>query len=204
MRLAGDDIRAWPMGVDKGPALHIVMWGDYEEPNTAMADEIIRKYISGRSDAQYVFRHYPVNQKCNPKSQLTRHEKACRMAQAAEAAGIVYGSDGFWKVHEWLLSNQKGYSDDALREAVQNMGFLPEPLFAKMDSPEVAEGIRFDCETGKNLGLTSIPFIFVNQRFVPRWYRREERILERVFEEAIREHAESQSQQAAAAAKSQP
>lgn len=126
------------------------------------------------------------------------------MAQAAEAAGIVYGSDGFWKVHEWLLSNQKGYSDDALREAVQNMGFLPEPLFAKMDSPEVAEGIRFDCETGKNLGLTSIPFIFVNQRFVPRWYRREERILERVFEEAIREHAESQSQQAAAAAKSQP
>ena len=199
MRLAGDDIRAWPMGVEQGPALHIVMWGDYQEPNTAMADEIIRKYISGRNDAQYVFRHYPVNQKCNPRSQLTRHDNACRMSQAAEAAGMVYGSDGFWKVHEWLMSHQEEYSDDALRQAVQGMGFLPEPLLTKMESPEAADGLRFDCETGKNLGLTSIPFIFINQRFVPLWYRREERILERVFEEAIREHAELQSKQAAAA-----
>lgn len=197
-QLAGDDIRSWPMGVQEAPALHIVMWGDYEEPNTAMADEIIRKYVAGRKDAQYVFRHYPVNQACNPKSQLTRHPNACRMSQAAEAAGIVYGTEGFWKVHEWLMSHQKEFSDDKLRDAMQNMGFLPEPVFAKMDGPDVADGIRFDCETGKNLGLTAIPCIFVNQRFVPRWYRRDERILERVFEAAIKESEELQSKQAAA------
>ncbi|OWY70693.1 hypothetical protein B7486_13880 [cyanobacterium TDX16] len=198
MLLAGDDIQSWPMGVQQAPALHVVMWGDYQEPNTAMADEIIRKYVSGRKDAQYVFRHYPVNQKCNPKSQLTRHENACRMSQAAEAAGMVYQSDGFWKVHEWLMKNQANYSDENLRAAVEGMGFLADPLFAKMDSPDVAQGIKFDCETGKALGLTSIPFIFVNQRFVPRWYRREERILERVFEAAVKESEEAKSQQAAA------
>lgn len=187
LQLPGQDQYAWPMGPDGAP-LHIVMWGDYQEPNTAKADAIIRKFIDGRKDAQYVFRHYPVNQQCNPMSQLTRHPNACRMSQVTEAAGMLLGTDGFWKLHNWLMQNQSTYSDDALREVAKGMGFLPDALLLKMDSPEVAEGIRHDCESAKQLGLTAVPCIFVNQRFVPRWHREGDNILEKVFQAAIEEN----------------
>lgn len=187
MKLPGEDINAWPMGVQQGARLHIVMWGDYQEPNTAKADEIIRRFIEGRTDAQYLFRHYPVNQACNKVSQLTKHPNACRMSQAAEAAGLLYGIDGYWKIHDWLMKNQNDYSDQALREAALTMGLMPDALLLKMDSPEVAAGVSFDCELGKRLGLNAVPCIYVNQRFVPRWFRAGDSVLERILQAALEE-----------------
>lgn len=198
MQLPGEDIYSWPMG-DDGSSLHVVLWGDYQEPNTAKADAAIRRFVSGRKGAQYSFRHYPVNQQCNQMAQLSKHPNACRMASAAEAAGMLFGIDAFWQVHEWLMQNQANYSDDALREAVKGMGYLPDALFAKMDSPEVLEGIRHDCEAAKRLGLTSVPYIYVNQRFVPRWWREGDNIIEKIMEAAIKESEERQKPQQAAA-----
>lgn len=189
-QVPGEDIAAWPMGAE-GAALHVVLWGDYQEPNTARADAMIRKFMAGRHDTQYLFRHYPVNQQCNPMSQLSKHPNACRMAQAAESAGLLFGTDGYWKMHDWLMQNQNTFSEDALREACKGMGFLPDALFVKMDSPEVAQGITHDAEVAKRLGLTSIPYIYVNQRFVPRWWREGDNILERVMEAALLEAEEA-------------
>ncbi len=198
-QLPGEDLYGWPMG-DNGSLLHVVLWGDYQEPNTAKADAEIRKFISGRKNAQYLFRHYPVNQQCNPRSQLSKHPNACRMAAAAEAAGMLFGTDAFWQVHNWLMQNQANYSDEALREAVKGMGYLPDALFVKMDSPEVQEGIRHDCEAAKLLGLSAVPYIYVNQRYVPRWWREGDNILEKIMEAAIKEsEAAGRPQQAAAA-----
>lgn len=186
MRMPGEDVHAWPMGVE-GAALHVVLWGDFQEPNTARADRIIRDFMAGRSDCQYLFRHYPVNQLCNRMSQLTKHPNACRMAQAAEAAGLLFGTDGYWKMHDWLMNNQETFSDEALREACRAMGFLPDALFVKMGSEEVAQGIAYDADVAKRLGLTSIPYIYVNQRFVPRWHREGDNMLQKIMQAALEE-----------------
>lgn len=182
----GQDPQSWPMGKE-GAKLHIVIWGDYQEPYTAKADKWVREFIAGRNDAQYVFRHYPIDQTCNPSSQLTKHPLACLAAKAAEAAGVLYGIDGYWRMHEWLMDNQTKLSEQTLRTAAQEMGFLPDALFVTMESPQVAQAIIDDAKYAKSLGLYSLPYIFVNGRFVPRWSHNEERIINHVMEAALKE-----------------
>jgi protein-disulfide isomerase/uncharacterized membrane protein len=194
-KFSGEDRFPWPLGPE-GAALHIAVWGDYQEPHTAKADEMIRRFIANRKDAQYVFRNYPVNQACNPSSGVTKHEHACRAHQAAEAAGLLGGVDGFWKMHDWLMKHQTDFSEDTLRKAVEAMGFPLEPFFVTMDSPEVREHIIEDCNYGKQLGLFAVPCIFVNGKYVPRWQVSGEDVLERIMTEAARSPVTAAPQQA--------
>lgn len=182
-KIAGQDRQPWPMGPE-GAKLHVVIWGDYQEPYTAMADDIVRRFIAGRKDAQYVFRNYPVNQACNPSTELTKHPNACRAHQAAEAAGLLGGVEGYWKMHEWLMKHQKDFSEESLRKAVEEMGFSTESFFVSMDTPLVLANIEEDCKYAKQFGLFSIPWIYVNGRYIPRWQYPGENILERIMTEA--------------------
>ena len=48
------------------------------------------------------------------------------------------------------------------------MGFDVNALLQKMDGPEVAQLIAQDAALGKQFGLTSVPWIYINGRYVPR------------------------------------
>ena len=177
------DSRAWTIG-PQDAKVDVVVWGDYQEPFTAEADGILRRIAASRPDTRYTFRHFPFNQECNPVTSSSRHPLACLAARAAEAAGTLGGSGGYWKMHEWLMSNQRQFSDATLRGAAADMGFDAEALFAQMEGPEVAAAITEDARAGKRLGLRSIPMIFINNKFVPRWRFQEHRTLQRMIEEA--------------------
>jgi len=177
------DSHAW----QRGPAdakVSIVMWGDYQEPFTAQADAVIQAFLTTHPDAQYTFRHYPVQKECNPATQVSRHPLACRASAAAEAAGAIGGQDAYWRMHDWLLANQEGFSDERLRQVVTEWGWDVGAFFAAMDSDATTEAIREDALAGKTLGLRSIPFVYVNNRWVPRWLREGDNVLERVLDEA--------------------
>jgi serine/threonine-protein kinase len=188
-KFAGQDSHPWPMGPE-GARLHIVIWGDYQEPYSAQADDFVRKFIAGRKDAQYVFRNYPVNQACNPAAGMTKHPLACRAHQAAEAAGIVGGLEGYWKMHEWLMKHQEDFSEETLRKAVQDFGFPTDAFFVAMDSDEVKNNILEDSQYAKALGLFQVPWIYVNGRYIPRWRVPGEHILERIMTEAANQPAQ--------------
>jgi hypothetical protein len=66
------------------------------------------------------------------------------------------------------------------------MGFVPETFFVAMDSPQVRDNIAEDCNYGKKLGLTAVPCIFVNGKFIPRWQVSGENVLEHILNEAAR------------------
>jgi protein-disulfide isomerase len=180
------DARAWTQGPRDAPG-HIVFWGDYQEPYCADADAFLRKIVAARTDASYTFRHYPICGECNstvPASAANMHPLACRMAKAAEAAGAIGGSEGYWRMHDWLMANQKGFSDQALLEAAAQMGFDPAALLSAMESPEVAAEIAADAEAAKRLGMTSVPFILINNKLLPRWKMKG--AVEAILDEAAR------------------
>ncbi|MFH1418024.1 MAG: DsbA family protein [Planctomycetota bacterium] len=175
--------RSWA----RGPAdakLDIVVWGDYEEQFTAEADGIIREFIAGRDDARYWFRHYPFNQACNPVVTRDIHPLACRMAQAAEAAGELGGLDGYWKMHVWLLGHQEEFSDDTLRAAAIEMGFDADAIFATMERPEIGQRIADEAKLGKRVIPKGVPTIYVNGRWVPRFTLDDLPVLQKILEEA--------------------
>ena len=55
-----------------------------------------------------------------------------------------------------------------------------------MEQPEVAAAIAEDAQAGKRLGLRSIPMVFVNGKFVPRWQLDGRSMLGEIVEEARR------------------
>ena len=183
------DQSSWP----KGPAaakIKIVVWGDYEEDNSILVDRAITRWMAGRQDAQYVFRHYPFNKNCNTTLGDTApiHPNACRMHQAAEAAGRLAGADGYWKMHDWLMTHTKEYSDDALRQAATEMGLNPDALFATMNSPEVAAAITEDITAGRPmLWRNGIPTVYINGRVAPRWQLEGQPVVEAILDEAARQ-----------------
>jgi protein-disulfide isomerase len=175
------DTRAWTMGPDRAP-VRVVLWGDYQEPYTGEADAILRRLTAARGDTRYSFRHYPMDQKCNPATRRDLHELACYGARAAEAAGTILGPDGYWAMHAWLFDNQDRLSAETLRNVAVELGIDDELLLAEMDAPQVLDAIAEDAEAAKTAGLNSIPFIYINGKRVPRW--KLDGVLEAMIEEA--------------------
>lgn len=180
------DTRAWSLGPDDG-ALEVVMFGDYQDPNTAEADRIVRGFVADRGGVQYTFRHYPLSSDCNPTVKDQRHPHACRASQAAEAAGRLAGDEGYWRMHVWLLEHQAELSDDGLGAAAVEMGLAADALFAAMEQADVRAAVANDIQAGQRLGLRAIPMIFVDGRFVPRWHLNEKPLLGRFLTEAAEE-----------------
>jgi protein-disulfide isomerase len=133
-------LHVWPRGSEDA-MVKVVLFGDYQEPFTAEADRIIAAAIAGEAGIQYSFRHYPFNSECNPNVKTARHPLACMASRAAEAAGIFGGRDGYWTMHEWLMSNQKRFAETVLRQAVTEMGFNADAFFEAMKGADVNTGI---------------------------------------------------------------
>jgi len=185
------DSQPWATGPDDAK-VNIVMWADYQEQYTAVADRAIRKWMAGRSDVRYTFRHFPFNQACNPVVSRTAHALACRASAAAEAAGTLGGTAAYWKMHNWLMDHQKEFNDTTLKQAAVEMGLDVDALFKAMGDPRIAENIREDAlaaqqelrSTNSMLYRGGIPTIYVNGKVIPRWRLEQNPIIDLILNEA--------------------
>lgn len=170
-------------------SVEIVVYGDYQEPNTAKLDAELRAWIAkpvtgGGKPIRYVFRHYPGDKGCNPRLPKTFFEHGCLTARAAEAAGLLGGDEAYWKMHAWLLANQKNMSMDAVRRGAAEIGLDPDTLIASLVNPRVLAAISEDVNAAAAINVDRIPCIFVNGKPVKRWWRENDNVLERIIDEA--------------------
>ena len=177
------DSHDWAVGAEAA-RVTITLWGDYQEPNTAEVDRILRRVVGDRPETRYAFRHFPVNTKCNPAIRRTRHVGACWAAQAAEAAGALGGAQGYWRMHEWLLANQSRFNDQTLREVAAGLGFDADALLGEMKTDETAQAIAEDVRAAQGLGVRGVPRIYINGKRVPRWKLQGHDILQLIIDEA--------------------
>jgi protein-disulfide isomerase/uncharacterized membrane protein len=190
------DTRSWFTGAANANAVpagsrfvDVVLFGDYQEPYTAAMDQAIRDFVKTRPNVRYTFRHFPIDPKSNPTLPAevrpeAVHPLAGRAAQAAEAAGSLGGAQAYWKMHDWLMRNLKSFNDESLRAAARKMGIDPEALFVEMGKPETAAAIVEDARAAQQLGLTAVPMVFVNGKWVSRSMREEDNVALRVIEAA--------------------
>lgn len=180
------DMRSHPMGPDDAVA-KIIVFGDYEFTQTANLDREIRKLIDGRNNVQYVLRHYPYNQACNPHVQTTGSQQGCWAAAAVEAAAVIGGKNAAWAIHDWLLANQGRFTDDNLRAAAGSAGLDADRLIATMKLPEVQRAVAADVAAGRSMiSQGAIPAIFINGRQVVRWQYQGQNLLPQFIDEATR------------------
>lgn len=195
-------ISDWSSGFRRGPAqlarpsfdfatgpadapISIIVFGDYEEVNTRKADAIIRKRMAERGDIRYDFRHYPVNDLCNPLARNETHKKACDAARAVEAAARLGDTAAFWEVHAWLMDNPiENLTDDTLKAKIEQMGLDWQAFNEERGGPDVRDAMLRDAkQMAEIFAARSIPHIVVNGRSIPRWTMPDGRsILEEIME----------------------
>jgi protein-disulfide isomerase len=128
-------------------------------------EEVNRKAFKG--SLRVVFKHYPLNQDCNPYVSQTVHPQACEASRAAEAAYLQGGNEAFWKAHDVLFAAQAQLARADYRTVAAKLGLDPQRFIRDMESQTVADRIAQDVELGKALGIKGTPRLFVSGREVP-------------------------------------
>lgn len=172
--------------------VRITIFGDYAEPNTREAWNLIKPMATDPANSVRVtYRHFPGDQSCNPSLPKTFFANGCLAARAAEAAGIPGGVDDFWKMHDWLMSLKTldTLSVNEIKRGANTLGFDSGKIESLIESAEVTAAVAKDIAAAQQSGVRQIPQIYVNGKFVQRWVREGDNVMQRIVDEAKRQVA---------------
>jgi protein-disulfide isomerase len=149
------------LGPESAP-IRIVIISDYQCPDCKQIEGQVRQILAERDDVSFSAKHFPFCTDCNPKAHKNLHPNACWAARAAETAGMLYGEDGFWKMHHWLFDRGGGFTKEELDAGLAELGFERQRFVSTMQSPQALELVSGDIDEAMSLGLRQTPMIFVN------------------------------------------
>jgi len=139
----------------------IVEFSDFQCPACGQAFLDLHDLLRRRRDVRLVFRHFPLDQRCNDQVEHGVHPMACLAACAAECAGQ---QGKFWEYHDLLFQDQAGQARDTLFGFARELG-LDIPRFRTcLDDAATLALVRGDVRDGSALGVRSTPTIFINGR----------------------------------------
>jgi len=132
---------------ESGPVL--VLFGDYEDPDTAEAHRAITALRERWDGFTYAWRHLPIGEK---------HPNANGAALAAEGAAA---QDAFWAYHHVLLSRQNALSVADLLNYAGQIGLEVATLMNDMQEGTHAERVLDDVRSAVSSKALATPAIFV-------------------------------------------
>ncbi len=153
-----------------GPHWTVVVFSDFECPGcrsfASFLEHKVQPLFDGR--LRVIFKHYPLDPKCNSRVRLPTHPHACNAARIAEGARLIGGSDAFWRAHDYLFSHRDtihagSMTPDAVAQAIN---VDPARLREAMSSAEIRIRIDGDVAQAAHCGLTGTPGVFVNGKKV--------------------------------------
>lgn len=158
----------------RGPeeaAIRIVMFTDFQCRDCRAIEGQITQIVAGRSDVSVSVKHFPFCVDCNPFVSQSLHRNACWAARAAEAAGLLWGNDGFWSMFDRLFSLGGAFTSlEQLRPAFSDPA-LPTAEFERvMRSQITLDNVQADCREARSLGIYFTPMIFINGVELKGWY----------------------------------
>jgi protein-disulfide isomerase/uncharacterized membrane protein len=179
----------WRLGPERAP-IRFVVFLDFQCPDCRTVETQLAELVRSRTDVSLSLKHFPFNSPCNRLARslnFNPHPNACWAARASEAAGILGGQDGFWRMNEALFARQGAFTDAELAELVAAEGFDPALFVRTMTSPLTLQRVEADVEEGIALGLASTPTLFVNGVELGGWRvpGALERTIERLAEEDL-------------------
>lgn len=139
----------------------VVVFTDYQCPDCKRVEGELEAELGDARSVSLSVKHFPMCRACNPAA-ADMHPNACWAARAAEAAGILGGDDGFWRMHRWLFARGGAFTDAELAAALPALGFDAAEFTRTLQSPQTLERVRADVDEGLALGLMRTPLVYVN------------------------------------------
>lgn len=161
-------------GASLGPAaapVTVVAFSDFECPFCGrLAPELHQLVEEGGGRVRVVFRHYPLDQACNPHIKRPFHEAAC----AGAAAGVcAEAQGGFWPMHDHLFAHRTALGREDTAGYAEAQGLDRAAFVACLEAPATAERLQRDIALGREAGVKGTPSLFINGKALtgakPRW-----------------------------------
>ncbi|MBN1491064.1 MAG: thioredoxin domain-containing protein [Phycisphaerae bacterium] len=147
----------------------LVVFSDFQCPACKLLHDRIEEFwptlqrlAAPQGGIRFVYKHYPLYTRCNPHAGTNMHAFSCETAKAVEAARIVGGDDGFWKMGRLLYEQQKRLYEEPYRDLAKQLGLDVEAFEAAMHSPEVAARIARHVEQAHVAGMYGTPGLFLD------------------------------------------
>lgn len=149
----------------------VVVFADLQCPMCRNAFRLITEEILPKHPGRLrvAFRHFPLDQACNPTSVTTLHPAACRAALAIEAARQVGGPEAYQKLRATLYENQNRLDLGDFSEFVRAAGLDGAKFDAAMQSGAGKDAIAADVALAQQLKVNSVPVLFLNGRRFDHW-----------------------------------
>ncbi len=168
-RRADDPVRTFGNG-NQNQMLDVVVFSDFECPSCRRFAEFFEHRVPPLFDGhvRLTFKHYPIDQTCNPRAGQTMHKYACYGASLAEAARTLKGNDAFWKVHDYLYENRGELAGGRIRpeQIAELLGEQPSAFRDAPASADFADRIKQDVEQARTCEIRGTPSVFVEGKLV--------------------------------------
>ena len=151
-----------------GPAsapLQLVVFSDFQCPTCRRYAGELHTMVDQYADQlQIVYKHFPLNTKCNPGMEFDLHPRACEAAYAAEAARK---QGKFWPFHDKLFATNLRDEAASFDSLARDSGLDPE-LF-ETDRLDISTMLKVhsDIKLAGTLKVHGTPTLFLNRRLVP-------------------------------------
>lgn len=185
------------LGPDDAP-VRVTVFLDYASDVARDLDRRIRAAMADHPELiSYTVRHYPVELSCNSTISTTQNAGACAMAMAAEAAGILGGTDAYFAAHDYMLLNAARPGtfdvDEMIDTLGPDIGLDPAAWRDQTDNPVANDYIQADTQMLRSVNKRSPAALFVNQRHVRGWSddKLDGDVVRAVLERAIQEASEA-------------
>jgi protein-disulfide isomerase/uncharacterized membrane protein len=155
------DLAGVPFKGPESAPIKVVEYSDFLCPFCRSIAGALANYLPSSGNRVSIhFKHYPIDQECNPRLQGTLHRGACNIALAAVCAEE---QGRFWPFHDRVFAAppQNATRDDVVRIAV-GAGLDPTALGACLDSPRAKQRLAADIAEAERLGVDATPTVFVN------------------------------------------
>jgi protein-disulfide isomerase/uncharacterized membrane protein len=153
-------------------AIRIVMFTDYQCPDCKLLEGQVETVLAKYPSLSVSIKYFPFCSDCNPhiQKQYSIHPNACWAARAAEAAGMLYGPEGFHRMHRWLFDKGGVFTtSEELTGALTANGLNPANFIETMTGPETLRRVQADADEGNSYGLMTTPLIYINGAELKGW-----------------------------------
>jgi protein-disulfide isomerase/uncharacterized membrane protein len=144
----------------EGARVTVVEISDFECPFCRQAartlDEVLKDYPG---KVRLVFKHYPLDNACNPNVTRPFHARAC---DAAKASVCAAAKGFFWPYAKKLLAGD--IDRKSLVEYAVHLGLDPAEFEACLSSQATADLLKRDISACNELGLDGVPVFLINGR----------------------------------------
>lgn len=113
-------------------------------------------------EVRFVFKHFPMNTKCNDSIKNDRHRYACDASVAAECARR---QGRFWEMHDLLFKNQHKLKKNDLRYYADQVGLDMAAFGQCLRDPSAIQHLKDDIAMAADIEITGTPRTYINGRY---------------------------------------